>query len=402
MNSILFVDDEAKVLEGLRRMLHNLRRQWHMEFAEGGRRALDCLAAEPFDIVVSDMRMPGMDGSQLLAEVMRLYPATVRIILSGQCDRATVLKAVGTAHQFLTKPCDSETLKATVAQACKLRDRLSDDWHKRLVSRVNAVPSLPEHYSRLEAELKSPQASMPRVCELISQDVGMSAKVIQLISTGFFGTPQRISDPFRAASLFDLDSMRVLAASTDVFVPFSVESLQGRPIEMLVEHCLSVARAAKAIALAEGADALLADDAYLAGLLHDIGVLVLAEHLPDRYVAYLNATHSVRMPLWEVERADFCVSHADIGGYLLGLWGFPDPIIDATAWHHSPAASEEWRFSALTAVHAADALIDDEFSRTAAYVDRLDEVYLDRLGLLDRIETWRAICRESVTEGAFA
>ena len=402
MNSILFVDDEAKVLEGLRRMLRSLRGQWHMEFAEGGGRALDYLAAEPFDIVVSDMRMPGMDGSQLLAEVMRLHPATVRIILSGQCDRATVLKAVGAAHQFLTKPCDSETLKATVAQACKLRDRLSDDWHKRLVSRVNAVPSLPEHYSRLRAELNSPQAAMPRVCELISQDVGMSAKVIQLISTGFFGTPQRISGPFQAASLFDLDLMRVLAASTDVFVPFGVESLQGRPIEMLVEHCLSVARAAKAIALAEDANGLLADDAYLAGLLHDIGVLVLAEHLPDRYVAYLNATHSVRMPLWEVERADFCVSHADIGGYLLALWGFPDPIIDATAWHHCPSAAEETRFSALTAVHAADALIDDEFTRTAAYVGRLDEDYLGRLGLLDRIDTWRAICREPVTEGAFA
>jgi HD-like signal output (HDOD) protein len=333
---------------------------------------------------------------------MRLYPATVRIILSGQCDRTTVLKAVGTAHQFLTKPCDSETLKATVAQACKLRDRLPNDWHKRLVSCLNAVPSLAEHYDGLTAELKSPSPSMQRVGNWIAQDVGMSAKILQLISSGFFGTPQRISDPVRAASLFDLDTIRALAMSTEAFAPFSVDLLQGRPVAMLVEHCLDVARAAKAIAAAEGADSLLCDDAYLAGLLHDVGILVLTQHVPDRYVAYLNATHGSSVPIWEVEEADFHATHADIGGYLLALWGLPDPIVDATAFHHSPASSDDVRFSALTAVHAADALIDDEFTQNAACVDRLDREYLDRLGLLHRVETWRTICRDCVPEGVTA
>lgn len=402
MNRILFVDDEMKVLEGLRRMLRGLRHQWHMEFAEGGQSALEYLAREPFDVVVTDMRMPGMDGSQLLAEIARLYPATVRIILSGQCDRPTVLKAVGPAHQFLSKPCDSERLKATVAKACKLRDRLPDDWLRQVVSRTSSVPSLPETYWRLITELGSPTASMQRVSDLIAQDVGMSAKVLQLTSSGFFGTPQRISDPRRAASLFDLDTIRALFTTTETFCsPFdSAGPLEGGLLEVVLEHCLTVAHNARAIAAAEGCDLGLVEDAYLAGLLHDVGVLIASRHLPEEYQQYLTVSESDRVPLWQLEVHDFRVTHADMGGYLLALWGLPDAIVDATASHHNPLASEDVAFTPLTAVHVADALSEDRFARWVEEEERLDLEYLGRLGLMDRLGAWRGLCQEVIPVGA--
>lgn len=227
MKRVLFVDDEPKVLEGLRRMLRAQRREWDMEFAAGGPEALERLAVSPFDVVVTDMRMPGMDGSELLREVTARFPATVRIILSGQCDRGTVFQSVASAHQFLTKPCDSETLKSTVARACGLRDQLPNDWHKQTVSRLTCVPSLPATHAKLLAETESPAVSIERVGEIIADDVGMSAKIIQLTSTGFFGTPQRCTNPVRAVSLFDLDTIRTFAASKSIFCPFDASRLPG-------------------------------------------------------------------------------------------------------------------------------------------------------------------------------
>ena len=121
MIRVLFVDDEPRVLGGLRRMLRPMRHEWQMEFAQGGPEALDALAEQSFDVIISDMRMPGMDGGELLTEVMRRYPETVRIMLSGQSNKETVLRSVGPTHQYLAKPCDPELLKRVIARAYALR-----------------------------------------------------------------------------------------------------------------------------------------------------------------------------------------------------------------------------------------------------------------------------------------
>ncbi|KKK69312.1 hypothetical protein LCGC14_2935290, partial [marine sediment metagenome] len=197
---ILFVDDEPKVLQGLQRMLRSLRHDWDMEFVESGPDALDRLAGLPFDVVVSDMRMPGMDGSELLQEIATRYPATVRMILSGQCERNAVLKCVGPTHQFLTKPCDSELLKTTVAKACRLRDHLPDEWIKQVVSSVQSLPSWPSNCSEFTEQLQSPAPSIRRLGEIVSHDPALAAKIVQLVSSGFFGSPQRVGNPAHAVS----------------------------------------------------------------------------------------------------------------------------------------------------------------------------------------------------------
>lgn len=396
MKRVLFVDDEPKLLDGLRRMLRTLRREWDMEFAASGPEALERLAASPFDVVVTDMRMPGMDGSELLREVMARYPATVRIILSGQCDRGTVLQAVAAAHQFLTKPCDSETLKSTVARACRLRDQLSNAWHKEMVSRITCVPSSPTAYAQLVAELACPGASIERVQEIIASDVGMSAKIIQLTSTGFFGTPQRCSNPVRAVGLFDLETIRAFAASRDVIGPFAASEFPEHLLRLLAEHSVTVARAARDIASAETTDRTLIDDAYLSGLLHDIGLFVMAQREPACYGEMLAAKEET--PLWKREHERWSASHSDIGGYLIGLWGLPDPIVQAVAFHHSPERPIPHGFSPLTAVHVADALLNPIFNTRADGKGPVKLDYLQTLGLAHRLPVWEEICGAHLLE----
>ncbi len=387
---ILFVDDEPKVLQGLQRMLRSLRREWQMEFAEGGPQALDYLAASPFDVVVTDMRMPGMDGAQLLDEVMRLYPATVRIVLSGQCDRQAVLKCVGPAHQFLTKPCDSETLKSTVARACSLRDRLGDERRKCRVSRVTSVPSRPSVHAELVAELESPQASVRAVAEIVSRDVGMTAKILQLVSSSFFGTPQRVSDPAEAIHLLGLDTIKPLALSTEAFVPFDLDDVEGRWLQRLVEHSLAVGTAARAIAEAETKDRVLIGDAFLAGFLHEVGELALAQ--PP-------AGHREQRYLGEADKMRVDETDAGAGAYLMALWGLPDPIVTAIALQHFPSRSSDQSFTPLTALHVANAVLKEEASDAIGVSGTVDADYLKRIGCADRLNRWREICQMAMPEG---
>src|SRR3972149_9633005 len=160
---ILFVDDQPNVLDGLRRTLRSHRDTGEMEFAEGGQEALSLLKQRPFDVVVSDMRMPGIDGNQLLNTVKQEYPDSVRIVLSGQSDRGAIMRSVGPAHQYLAQPCDTETLKSTITRACALRDKLAQPALTRVISRITTLPSAPATYAQLLDELNSPDASVKRV-----------------------------------------------------------------------------------------------------------------------------------------------------------------------------------------------------------------------------------------------
>jgi HD-like signal output (HDOD) protein len=399
MKRVLFVDDEPKVLEGLRRMLYSLRREWHVEFAEGGPQALQRLAEVPFDVVVTDMRMPGMDGAELLHQVMARHPDTVRIVLSGQCDRETVLKTVDPTHQFLTKPCEPETLRSTLAQVCKRREQLCDNWHRQLVSRVTSVPSHPLRYRQLICELRSSGASLEQAGMLVAADVGMTAKILQLVSSSFFGTPQFVTDPTRAASLFDLDTLRALAFSTRAFSPFDACGVPLSFIEELNIHSAAVAAGARAIVLAEGGSAEEAGQAYLAGFLHDIGLLVLTQHAPERFIRLLETAVDEPLPLDVVERAATAETHAEIGAYLMALWGLPGAIVDVIAFHHRPAASPAREFKPLAAVHVATAVDSENFCETWGAPDQPDTTYLAEIGVgAARFEQWSQACKKARQE----
>ncbi len=386
--NVLFVDDEPNVLSGLRRILRPLRSEWAAEFAEGGPQALAILEKAPYDVVVTDIRMPGMSGVQLLEEVRRRHPKAVRIILSGQCDEESSAKAACVAHQMLSKPCDAETLKSAVARACARRDLLSGDALVALVARRGSVPSPPALYAEVARELEGPEPCLDRVAELVARDPGMSAKILHLVNSSFFALRTPASSPKGAVTLLGLETVRTLVLTFGIFSRF--EPVPGSPLsaEALWDHSRAAGELAGAIAEAEGADARVAAHAAVAGLLHDIGKLVLLDSLPEAYVETLSRAGSEDRPLWEVERETLGASHAEVGASLLGLWGVPEPVVDAVAWHHRPGECPAAAFGPVTAVHAADALLAGGGPGAAA---RLDEAYLARLGLADRKARWEQL-----------
>ncbi|MBN2021693.1 MAG: HDOD domain-containing protein [Pirellulales bacterium] len=396
---VLFVDDERKVLEGLRRMLRGLRHEWDMTFVESGAQALDHLAQSPCDVVVSDMRMPGMDGSQLLREVMNRHPATVRMVLSGQCDRHSVLTAVGPTHQFLTKPCDSEVIKSTVARACRLRDHVTDEHVRRTATCVQSLASPATACRRLVEELEKPAPALDEVGALIAGNVAMSAKALQLVNSGFFGTPQRVTDPRRAAHLLGPETLRDLA-TTDGMLSACVSDDEGeRHLERFLRHSRAVARAARKIVECQTDDPRVAQDAYLAGLLHDVGILVLSQEAPRQYIDALALARREGITLREAERRAFHACRDDVGAYLMGLWGLPNPIVTTIAHHLHPLNSPERAFGPLAAVHAANAFAEADEDPPPGVPEPLDAEYIEQIGCAGRLDAWRDACRELEPQG---
>ena len=395
---LLFVDDEALVLQGLRRTLHGMRNEWEMTFVESAERALATLAREPYDAIVTDMKMPGRDGAQLLEEVKRHYPEMVRVVLSGEANRDAVFRSIGTTHQYLCKPCDPQELRMRLAQAFVMRDLLRNPAIRAVVSGLKSIPSLPALYHEIMAELRTEDTSLERIARIVSKDVGMTAKILQLANSAFMGTRYEISNPTQAVTLIGTETVRALVLSVHVFSQFEDQQGVAGYWTTLWEHSIAVACLAQRIAAAEKCAKNLVDESFTAGLLHEIGKLVLLAQMPREYGAILETLAEKPTTLSAAERERFGCTHADLGAYLMSIWGLPHPLIHAVAYHDRPAESVEKRFSSLTAVHGADAIVSSGNGALILQDVQMDEEYLKDLGLSERPPVWRELYRQQLEQ----
>jgi putative nucleotidyltransferase with HDIG domain len=395
--AVLFVDDEPRVLQGLQRMLRGERQNWTMSFAANGREALGLLSRETFDAVVSDLRMPDMDGAELLNIIMERYPNTVRIVLSGETDPDVGFKTVRCAHQFLAKPCDAETLKDTLARAFALRRLIADRRLKSLLSRLETLPSPPVLYTQLMAEIQSPNSCFRKVGELIARDVGMTAKILQLVNSAFFGLARRIGSPQDAVSLLGCDTVKALVLSAKIFSQFDPRGMSRFAIETLWQHSLAASLCARIISASEKLPRKVQDEAFTAGILHDVGKLVLAQNFADSYASVLAQARTTGRPLCDLETECFGVSHAELGAYLMGLWGLSADVVDSIAHHHRPPHAAA--AAGVTAVVYAANVLEHLLSvRAADAPAAVDPTELKQLNISERFPVWEECCRRQRLE----
>ncbi|MFQ5506906.1 MAG: HDOD domain-containing protein [Planctomycetota bacterium] len=393
MTRILFVDDEPRILAGLKRMLRTQRRVWDMSFAGSGRAALEELAAATYDVLVTDMRMPGMDGATLLLEVKERFPGVVRILLTGYADTADALRALPVVHQFLSKPCEFDRLVEVIERSCSLQSLLADEKLIRLVGGIDNVPVVPRLYQELTAALTDPDVSVDEIAAIVEQDMGIATRILQLANSSLMGLARDLSSMKAAIPYLGINILKTLTLALEVFQQF--EGLPGSLVSIEEEqaHAYLVARIARKML----ADKELAEQAYMAGMLHDVGTLVLAAQAPESYVRVSAAASSADRPLFRVEQAILEVSHSEVGGYLLGLWGLPYPIVEAVANHHQPRRITHGSFDAVGAVHVADVLaqeLEGKRRSQAACSRELDLGYLEATGKIQELPCWREFAAE--------
>ena len=402
MKNILFVDDEPHVLDSLKSLLRKQRKEWQMGFVQGGEAALQELLAVSYDVIVSDMRMPGMDGATLLTHVQQDYPHIVRIVLSGQTEQEVSRRMVHVAHQFMSKPCDGRELQQTIERACSLQTLLEHPSLRQAVGQIGQLPIKPSTYTELVHVLANPNSSIGDAARVIERDIGTSSKILQVVNSAFFGLSQRVGDIKTAVSYLGLEMVKMLALSVEMRESHAkTPPCPGFSLDAIQEHGMLSARIARQLL----GDKVKAQDAFAAAILQDTGLLVLMGRLPDLFRKIVDEAHRSGRAIHEVETEMFGVTHAEIGAYLLGIWGLPYSIVEAVAHHHSPqrAASPGW--DVLGAVHVASCFAGElAYARSEAHTGAgmtLDTEYLAKLGVTDNLPAWKAMAAKEI-EGVAA
>jgi HD-like signal output (HDOD) protein/CheY-like chemotaxis protein len=394
MKRILFVDDDPLVFEGLQRMLAPQNGQWEMSFAPEGETALVLLAATPFDVVVSDLRMPKMDGAVLLKTVRERWPSVVRIILSGKADMEDAVRAAPVAHQCLLKPCDPAMLRSAIERATNLSELLSSKLLAGIVGSVQDLPVMPRAYIELRDALSNPNYSLKKIVRIVEQDVGISAKILQLVNSAFFGLPKDISSVHNAVCYLGAEMLQNLVLSAEVFHVFEKgKAIKKFSFEDLHIHSQLTAKIAGSLLPPSPTR----DAATIAGLLHDVGKLILATRSPQHFARAIQGSRVEKLPLFVVEQQLMGVSHAEVGAYLLGLWGLPAPVVEAVAHHHVPGKIPSASLDAVGAVHIANALANEHPvyppAKEPLPQQGLDEEFINALGLADQAAHWEEVAK---------
>lgn len=391
MSRILFVDDEPNILSGLRRMMRPYRDQYEFEITESGEAAIELMKQHHFDILVSDMRMPGMNGVELLKMVKELYPNTIRLALSGHAEIEMELECAQAAHQFLAKPIAADALITTLQSASDLQIALDHESLKKTISGAGSLPSLPSLYQDILNETSSPDGSLPGVGNIISQDIAMSAKILQLVNSAFFGLSRHVASPAEAATLLGLDIIKSLVLSNAVFSTFE-DANRTLDLEQLTRISQQVGILAGKLAKSEGLPQKQCDLAMMCGMLHQCGKLILASHLGLPY------QNSATEPHWQWEHEQVGITHAEAGAYLLGIWGLPNPLIEAVMYYVEPSKCSSNELSVLTITHIASALVSN--LKNGEISDQLEESldmdYLQELGIAGHIDDWKQLTLETL------
>ena len=349
---VLFVDDEEAILSGLRRMLWRHASDWDTSFAVGGEAALDRLREDYFDVVVTDMRMPGVDGAGVLGAARDRHPGTVRIVLSGHHEMAAALRAVPLAHQFLSKPCDPLELRAAVDRALRLQDSLERASLLPVIGGVDSLPSPPASVRELSLLLTQKEVSVDAVVEVVSADPAISAKLLQLVNSAFFGISRRVADIGTAVRYLGIVTVRDLAVAVHAFRAFSGHGAVAEMIEDIQAHSFQAAELTQLLVSVDSNR----HDAFAAALLHDVGRLVLATQAPEVYTELVRRAVLAEGTLDQLEREAFGGTHAEVGAVFLARWGLPYSIVEVVLTHHE-ARVLQGPYSTSDATYLAESLL---------------------------------------------
>lgn len=387
---ILFVDDEKKVLSSLKRLFYNKKEEWKMDFVLGGRDALKQVREIEYDIVISDMHMPGIDGAYLLEQIQTISPYTLRFILSGYSDIDLVKKTLKVTHKFFHKPCPKDKLEKIINRVVFLRKLLPDKSLREKINQIGVLPCNPLIYAMLVEALS--KSDLKRFQDTLYYDVCMFLNLFKIIMNSFFVEAKGIYSFFKLLHNIDLSIMETVFLSQEIFLNYSDFMFKDFSINEIWRHSRLVAYLSKAIAQSFYKDYKFIEDCFIAGLLHDVGILLMLLIFKERYLNFLK-NNFYKSDFEKKEIDEFKCSHALLGAYLVGIWGANVNIVEAIAFHANPSLIKKKKLSPLSIIHFAGIFAFKNLNPLVGKSDiNVDFGHYENIVSYATLKMWKNIC----------
>ena len=350
--------------------LRAMRPSWDGAAVSDPQDAERALNNERFDAVIAEVGSPMDERLRFLNLLQTDYPAPARVVVAYDPRSHAQLQAACQPAGFVGSESPVEDVANVVERSLDISELIQDHALKVLIDQIDTLPPAPTVYLELNQALANDNASAATVAAIIGQDPSLASEILKVVNSALFGLRREITSIAEAVALLGFAMVRNLALSVAVYRSVSgTHRRRALQIEKLQQHALNTARLASGMA----PNRVLADEFYLAGLLHDVGKLVFTTLRPEFLEQVDAEAQSSNRPRHEVERdLGGGVTHTEAGAYLLHAWGLPYAIIEAAAFHHQPERVPQTAFDALAAVHIANRLAHDPQDTCEDYLARLE------------------------------
>lgn len=391
--NVLFLDTESNN-SVVRQYLGTREVPWNYHFVRDEQQATIFLNNNSVDVLVLDVIPRAVERLEFLLYISERFPRTIRIVYTETINQDTGLRALNSSHRYLAKTEATDELISCISRTLILQQSVRSESMRWLVNGLTTLPSIPETYNQLIKELNSENSTIDSITEIVYQDPAITSKILQIVNSALFGMRHPIKELKQAIPLLGTNTIKSLTLSIGAFQKFSGNGKNDHAFVGLMQHSLEVAIFSQTIVKEETGDEELAAEAFTAGILHDIGKLILFAAEFEKYEQAIAMAKEQKIELIEAERQIWGANHAEMGALLLANWGLPNSIIEVVALHHQPQLSQESKFTSLTAVAAADAI-----SRNSHVVPIPHSLtpYLSDVGCSDKLESWTDWCLDLVS-----
>ena len=364
MKQLLLVDPDVETRKQFLSFYEENQAEWNLEVADSAEEALDLCARQSLDLVIVANRLEGpKTGMDLLIRLKELIPGTIRFLLVRPGEEDTLRGLIGAPQQVLVKPLDLKNLSRQVNRAFMLRSVIQDPAIIKLLGKAETLPPLPRIFREVAQMLNDPEVSLLQISNVIAKDIVLSSKVLKLANSALFNSRTPAASITQAVSRLGVRTLSSLVFSQSVGDMFRSGAANERFIEEVNQHSLECASVASNILYTWNADRQLIEKALFCGIAHDLGKLVVAKYVPEKWAQIQHAMEDSNRSDIEWEQEILGISHAEIAAYLLAIWGFPNDQVIAVAFHHEPAKVNDRDFGLLCALHIAENIVPTKLHR---------------------------------------
>jgi len=395
--SILMLDQQSELKNSLEKRFQKANNHYEILFTSSEDEVPIILENENIDILICEMSMLKNGGVQFFEDINQKHPDIIRFLFIEDDEQDLALKSMLHINHFIKKPVDANIICRFIDRIVNVRTVLGSEKLLLLSTRVNNLPSLPEVFFQLMEELQTECPSVPKISKLIEHDSSIASRIIQIVNSPAVGLSHRINNIEQAISLLGLIMTKTLVmyAGVNSYLHTPVHILATA--ESINNHSFTIGNLAEAISMAETGSYALSQEAKMAGILNNIGYLLLLNN-PETQINIKNILYAEKQTLFEAERMHTSITHGEIGAYFLGIRGFNESLLEAIAYYYRPNVRPASGFNTLTSLHIANALTPSPLKSIIPCKKlQLDYHYIEKLGLIDRIETWQAIAQDIVT-----
>lgn len=368
--------------------------EWAIEHVINCNEVDSLLSKNEFDVVVAVVNDDVELIINLFSELKKTNPKILRFVLTNQVSERKVINALDAISAYFNQEIKALELYSSLERNLMIEDIVNAEKFLSSHGISDSLPSMPSLYADLIELLNTEEASIKEISALMKRDPAMTTKLIQLVNSSFFGLRRAIVSAEDAAVMIGIEPIKALVLSEQSFKLFKNRKIPSTYVQRLWNHSTMVAAFSRCIARYEGADKYDADTAFTAGMIHDIGKLIMLEYLPDDCLEYAGALTEDTYESLDVERMVFGTTHPNVAGLLLSKWGFTNNLLEPVIFHHKPLWLHK-EFSPLQAVFAADCFYHEFFGH-GDESSRLGTVYNDCHSIQNKAHKWKDACHSLI------